>query len=193
LVQILTGGYEIDYFKTIGSLQSFDENVAAQMQWSENSIGMLFAPNNAWQSLLYLPPRMVLYLAAPLPNIAVSVPDLLTGSWSAWQHLMTMPSSVLNLLALPYALAGFALAWRRRRELPAPLVLHLTFWMVFMTIAGGNIIIHERYRLMMTLLFFACAWFGYTSCTRNQVRKFSLPWLCLLVAGGLFFLIYKTL
>lgn len=193
LVQQLAGGSEFDYLQKISSLQSFEGNIAVQMEWSDTSIGLLFTPNNAWQSFLYLPPRMLLYLAAPLPNVAVSVPQLIAGDWTAWQHLMTMPTSVLNLLVLPYAMAGFALAFKRRREQPAPLVLHFTFWVTFVAISGGNIIIQERYRVMMTLLLFACAWIGYTSCTRAQVRRFAYQWFGILSIGVVFFLSYKIL
>lgn len=194
LVQQLTGGYQnVSYLAAITYAQSFADNVAANAEWSEHSVGLLLAPNNAWQSLVLLPPRMVLYLAAPLPNIAASVSDLFTGSWSAWQYLMTMLTSVLNLLALPYALAGFAFAWKHRRERPALLVLHFSFWMTFIAIAGGNIIIHERYRVMMTLLLFACAWLGYTSCNRGQVQRFAYPWFGLLTIGAIFYFGYKML
>lgn len=193
IVQQLTGGYNIDYLRMLMGVQSFEGNVAAQMEWGEKSLGLLLAPNNFWESTLYLSPRMVLYLAAPLPNIAVSVNDLLVGSYYAWQNLMTILTGVLNLLVLPYAMAGFAFAWKHRREQPAPLVLHFAFWMVFIAIAGGNIIIHERYRLMMILLLFACAWLGYTSCTRGQVRRFAYPWFGLLAAGAVFYASYKML
>jgi len=193
LAQQHMGGYDMDYMRTLSKVVSFEGNVAAVSEWSENSIGLLLAPNNVWQALLYMPPRMILYLVAPLPNITFSVSELIAGSWSEWQRLMSIPTSMLNLVVLPYAMAGFARAYKRRRAQPAPLVLHLTFWITFMAIGGGNIIIHERYRLMMTLLLFACAWLGYTSCTRMQVRSFAIPWFGLLAAGAVFYLSYKML
>ena len=195
LIQQSTGGNGLDYFSMLETLQSFDDNVASDMEmsWSENSIGLLLAPNNPWQAIFFTPPRMALYLIAPLPNVFVPVSDLMAGSWSAWQGLMTVYSSVLNIIVMPYALVGFSLAWRQRRTRPAPLVLHLTFWMTFLAIAGGNIIIHERYRVMMTLLLFACAWFGYTSCMPRQIRRFAYGWYGLLTAGALFYVGYKSM
>lgn len=193
LVQNIVGGYDIDYLATLDSMRSFETNVAADagVQWSGNSIGLLLAPNNAWQSVLYLPARMVLYLAAPLPSVAVSVTELINGSWSAWQHLMTIPTSAMMLLGLPYALAGLAQAWRLRRHQAAPLVLHITFWITFMAVAGGNIIIHERYRLMFTLLLFACMWFGYTRCTRRELKRWAMPWFSLIALSAVFYTGYK--
>ena len=134
---------------------------------------------------------MVLYLAAPLPNVAVSVPELISGSWSAWQSLMTILTSVMMLLGLPLTLASAAQAWRFRRYQSAPMVLHITFWITFMAVAGGNIIIHERYRIMFTLLLFTCVWFGYTRCTRREVKRWAIPWFSLLAAGGVFYTYYK--
>jgi hypothetical protein len=193
LIQNLIDGADIDYLAALESVQSFESNIAssANTSWSDNSIGLLLKPNNALQALLYLPPRMVLYLAAPLPNIAVSVPELMSGSWSAWQSLMTIPTSAMMLLGLPFALAGAAQAWRFRRSQPAPMVLHITFWITFMAVAGGNIIIHERYRVMFTLLLFTCMWLGYTRCTRREVKRWAIPWFSLLAAGGVFYTGYK--
>ena len=192
-VQELTGGYDISFVKTYNSLQAFEENVASHMDWSANSIGLLIAPNNAWQSVLYLPIRMVLYLAAPIPNVALSVSELINGSWGAWQNLMTIPTSAMMLLGFPFALAGSAQALRFRRIHTGPCVLYITFWSTFMAVAGGNIIIHERYRIMSTLLLFACMWFGYTRCSRHEVMRWALPWFGLLAAGAVFYMSYKSI
>jgi hypothetical protein len=193
VIQKIMGGYQVDYVQILRDVKSFKDNIASQIVWSENSIGLLFAPNNAWQAVMFLPPRMVLYLVAPLTEVAVSVSDLLAGSWIAWELLMTAASSVLNILALPYALAGFAYAYKFRKQNPAPLVFHLSFWITFIAIAGGNIIIHERYRLMSTLLLYACAWLGYTSCTKSRVQRFAFPWYALLAAGAVLCIAYKML
>ena len=136
---------------------------------------------------------MVLYLAAPLPNVAVSLSDLVDGSWGAWQNLTTIPTSVMMLLGFPFALAGAAQAWRIRIHQPAPLVLHITFWITFLAVVGGNIIIHERYRLMFTLLLFASMWFGYTRCSHRDIKRWAKPWFSLLVAGAMFYIGYKFL
>lgn len=192
-VQQVIGGQDINYLKTLDSLQSFEGNVASSMEWSDNSIGKLIAPDNAWQALLYLPPRMVLYLVAPLPNVAVSMTELINGSSGAWQSLMTIPTSAMMLLGLPFALASAVQAWRLRHHQPAPMVLHITFWITFIAVAGGNIIIHERYRVMFTLLLFACMWFGYTRCSRREVMRWALPWFGLLATGAAFYMGYKLI
>lgn len=193
IVQQLAGGSNVDYLILVSRMQSFENNVASSAlnQWSENSIGLLLSPDNVWQALLYLPARMLLYLVTPLPNVAISLSDLIAGSWSAWQRLMTIPNSLLNILGLPYVLVGFAGAYKRRARHPAPLVFYIGFWIMFVSIAGGNIVIHERYRVMMTLLLFACAWLGYTSCTRSQVRTFAVYWYGLLIASAFFYISYK--
>ena len=192
-IQNFAGGADINYLNMLERLQSSESNAASSenSSWSDNSIGLLLKPNNALQALLYLPPRMVLYLAAPLPNIAVSVPELMNGSWSAWQSLLTIPTSAMMLLFLPFALAGAAHAWRFRRSQPAQMLLHITFWITFMAVVGGNIIIHERYRVMFTLLLFTCVWFGYTRCTRREVKSWAMPWFGLLTISAVFYVVYK--
>ena len=104
---------------------------------------------------------MVLYLAAPLPNLG----GLAGGGWAAWQSLMAMITSALNLVLVPYVLAGTLAAWRQRRWLPGLMVVVIAFWVIFAAVVGGNVIIHERYRVMSSLLFFAVAWIGYTMLT----------------------------
>lgn len=190
-IQNLAGGTDVNYLSSLENLQSTGNSFLDNQEWSENSIGLLLYPHNIWQTFLFLPPRMVLYLAAPLPNVAVSVTELIDGSWNAWQNLMTILTSVMMLLGLPFALAGAAQAWRLRHNQPAPLALHVTFWITFMAVAGGNIIIHERYRVMSTLLLFACMWFGYTRCSRREVKRWVLRWFILLAAGAVFYIGYK--
>jgi len=193
LVAQMTGGYHIDYLSITQRILSFEGNVAARMEWSENSIGLLLAPSGLLEAILFVLPRTVLYLVAPLPDISISIKDLLDGSWLAWQRLCTIPTSLLMIGALPYALAGFSQALKQRKHRPAPMVLHISFWITLLGISGGNIIIQERYRIMMMPLMFACAWLGYTSCSSRQVSRFAYPWFGLLAVGAMFYLAYKTL
>jgi len=188
------GGYDFDVGKTLQTATSAKENIALlnpAMEWSENSIGMLLMPEGLLQSILFLPPRMVLYLVAPLPNVFVHVRDLLAGSWGAWQKLLTMLSSVINVLAIPYALASFVQSIKTRKANAAPLVLHISYWVTFMAIAGGNLIIHERYRVMAALLLWGCAWLGARTCSQSLIIRTSLLWYGLLTLGALFCVVYK--
>lgn len=194
ILQETLGGYGFDYAAALSGIQSAEQNIALQMEWwSERSIGLLLMPDNLLQAILFLPFRMVLYLAAPLPKIAVSIPDLVSGSWSAWQSLMTIPTSVLMLLLFPYVLAGTSLAWTVRKVLPGYLIVPIAFWVNFAAVAGGNLIIHERYRLMFTLPFFACDWIGYTRSKQVSVKRWAIPWFGFLSVAALFYLAYKLL
>lgn len=189
------GGYGFDVVNAIQHVISAKENIAltADMDWSDNSIGMLLMPEGWLQSILFLPPRMVLYLVSPLPNIWVSVSDLLAGSWEAWQKLFALLSSVINVLAFPYVLASFAQSIKRRKENAAPLVFHISYWVTFVAIAGGNLIIQDRYRVMATLLLWGCAWLGSRTCSKRLIVRTSLLWYGLLTLGALFYISYKGL
>ena len=194
LMQEITGGYNsgrVDLFAKFQNISSFEANVASKFEWSQNSVGLLLAPNGLFQTTLFLFPRTLLYLVAPLPNIAVSISDLIAGSWMAWQKLFTIPGSMLNIISMPYAFAGFALAYRQRKQKPAPLAIFIIFLITLLAIAGGNIIIHERYRLMMTLLLLASAWLGYTSCTRKQIKIYAMFWYGFLACAAVFYIKYK--
>jgi hypothetical protein len=193
LIQKLAGGGEIDYFSTLETLQALDSSFSDQQVWSNNSLGLLLTPTNIWQTFLFLPARMVLYLVAPLPNVSISAIELINGSWNEWQRLMTISGSFLMLLGLPFALASTLQVWRIRRYQPSPLVLHIAFWITFMAVAGGNIIVHERYRIMFTMLLFACIWFGYTRSPRREVKRCALYWFGMITTGGILYIGYKYL
>jgi hypothetical protein len=193
LIQQVTGGYDVDYINTLDSITSLENNIAADMEWTEASVGLLLAPNSPWQAVAFLPPRMILYLAAPLPRMEVPISDLLDGRWEAWQLLMTLPTSVLMLLGFPYVLAGTAKAWHDRHKFPSVPIIPIVFWVTFVAVAGGNIMIHERYRVMFTLLLFACMWLGHTQCRPVAVKRWALLWFVMLGVAALFYLVYKVI
>jgi hypothetical protein len=191
IIQELIGGYDIDYQKILYGLQSFNNNIASDMEWSENSIGLLLVPHNGLEAILFLPLRMVLYLAAPLPNPLPPIAELIGGSWSAWQRIMTAPTSIFMLLGFPYVLAGLKYTWTIRSYNPTSLIFQVTFWITFIAVAGGNLIIHERYRLMFSMMLFACMWIGYTRAERSIVKKYSFIWFGLLTVGAIFYMGFK--
>lgn len=187
------GGYDFDLGTALRAVTTARGNIALSddVEWSEKSIGMLFIPGSAVEAVLFLPPRMVLYLAAPLPSILFSIRELSDGSWVAWQNLLTILSAVINLLVMPYVLASLVRSIKTRKADAAPLVLHISYWITFMAIAGGNLIIHERYRVMASLLLWGCAWLGARTCPKHQIVSVSLLWYSLLAMGAVFYLGYK--
>jgi hypothetical protein len=195
IIQGMMGSIDIDYFAKLSSLQNFEKNIirASEVNWSENSLGLLLVPNSLLEMFIFLPFRMVLYLAAPLPNITVSLSGLIVGEYFEWERLMTFPTSVLMLLGFPYVLAGSSHAWRNRIQFPALLVIPIGFWTTFVAVAGGNNLIHERYRLMFTLLLFACMWLGFTQSRVSSVKRWATLWYVLLAAAAVFYMGYKFL
>jgi hypothetical protein len=188
-------GYDFNFQEALQTAFSAKDNVALGpdliLGWSENSIGMLLMPEGVLQSVLFLPARMILYLLAPLPKILVPINDLVAGSFLAWQNLMTLMSSLINIFTIPYALASLVHSIKIRKENAAPLVFHIPYWITFAAIAGGNLIVHERYRVMASLLLWGCAWLGWTTCPKNLINKMSFLWYGLLALSALFYLFFK--
>lgn len=191
IIQAVTGGYDFDFAVALSTVQNIEGNVANEVGWTNNSVGLLLSPNNFIQSLFFTLPRMVLYLVSPLPNIAFSLNDLTRGSWSAWQSLMTTSSSVIYIMLFPFVLIATINSYRNRILYPGQILLVSVFWITFASIAGGNIIIHERYRIMMTPLFIACAWLGYIEFRNNQKLIIGVSWFGLLAFFIIFYMIYK--
>jgi hypothetical protein len=191
LMQTILGGYDMSYYDQISRIQSYSE-FESNYEWSNQSIGLLFAPKNLLQSVIYIPPRMYLYLMAPLPNVSsLSINGLIQGRWADWQLLMTLPNSVIILLGFPYTLASTEQAWRNRIHQPISLIIPITFWITFIAVVGGNVIIHERYRSMFTLLLFVSMWLGYTRCKYWEVKRWAWLWYALLGLSSVFYIVYK--
>jgi len=191
----ISGGYDYNFLGQLNSLQNFANNIASnsRMNWSDNSFGLLLVPNSLLEVLVFLPVKMILYLASPLPNIGISLSGFVAGDYSQWLRLMTISTSVLMLLGFPYVLAGSAHAWRNRIQFPALLVIPIGFWVTFAAVAGGNIIIHERYRLMCTLLLFSCIWLGFTQSRVSSVIRWAGFWYGLLATVAFFYVGFKFL
>lgn len=189
--------FDFDILGNFDIIFSSKNNIATSdefaNEWSENSIGKLLLPDNFIQSLLFLPFRMMLYLIAPLPNVLPNIEDLINGSREAWQLLLTSPSSILNILFFPYALASLARSMKYKNTDPSLLLIHVPYWITFIAISGGNLIIHERYRVMATTLLFTCVWLGYVKCTKNEVFLAYKYWIIMLTTGLFFYSIFKFL
>lgn len=191
VLQAKLGGYEVDVLGALESTQSFESNVASSdlNSWSENSIGLLLMPSNNFEAIIFTPLRMILYVLAPIPNISLSLRDMYLGNWVEWQKALTLISSMLMVLGVPYLLSGFHHVVKYRKFEQVGLVLYSTFWIYFIAICGGNLIIHERYRVMISIIFFTCVWYGYTR--GKEKAKYTMLWYGLLLLLAFFYFIYK--
>lgn len=157
---------------------------ADDRNWSNNSVGKLLIPNNTIESIVYVPLRMILYLASP-PISNISISDLLDSNYVAWQTLLQGAMALANVIILfPLAVSSLIKSIRFRKKNSGPLMLHLAYWITFAAIAGGNLIIHPRYRVMATMLLVACAWLGSRTCSKKLICQVSFVWYFLLISGG---------
>lgn len=183
---VLFGAYqEIDYVALLLAAAAQNVDYLDDFQWSDQSIGRLLIPSNVFEAIIFTFPRLVLYLVAPLPNVSIDWIGLATGNWESWQFMLMLLSSVVYLSLFPYCLASLVEAIKTRGE---ALALHIPFWITMFAIAGGNQIIHERYRLMAVPLMWGCIWLG---ARRSLVRQMYYFWFGLLLAGGVFYLLFK--
>jgi hypothetical protein len=183
-------GYEFDYASLIQWVTRGDEVFLSAHTWSERSIGRMFIPGNLWEAILFTPIRMFFYLVAPLPNINIDPAGLVDGNWEDWQSLMSILSAILYIGLFPFAIAAFIRALGNR-EKRSGLVFQIPFWVTMTAIAGGNQIIHGRYRVMAVLILWGCIWLGWTGDRDRLLRRSYLLWLAILTAGGIFYAVKK--
>ena len=185
--------FDFDLDETVRNIILPSDNFALSedAEWTSDSIGRMLIPNGALQAILFTPPRLLLYLLAPLPNLKVSLADMLGGSWEAWQYLCLLLTAIANVAMMPFALASLGASIRNRIENSAPLILHLSYWITLIALAGGNLVIHERYRVMTSMMLFAIAWLGYTGGNRRALFRASLLWYGLLGLAAALYLAVK--
>lgn len=100
-------------------------------------------------------------------------------------------SALINAVIFPRAMASLIQAWKERHRNRAALLFHIPYWVTFAAIAGGNLIIHERYRVMVAALLWSCAWLSVHNCPPALVRKTTLAWISVLAAGAFFYGLVK--
>jgi hypothetical protein len=185
------GGFNTDYLELLETTTKSSENAAQGFEFSNNSIAVLLMPNGVGESILFLPLRMVLYLISPLPATNFSFYSLYMGSYYAWQNLLVVLSSGLNIILFPFCLAGFWDSVFHRKSKRVIYSLHLAYFIVLMSVAGGNLIIHERYRIMAYMLMIISSVVGYYNAPKILMRKMNMAWYAFLSLAACFYLMYK--
>lgn len=158
---------------------------------SQRSIGQLLIPGTLLEAVGTALPRAVLDIVAPIPKLGFTLSGLLQGSWLDWQSLMVTLSALLNIALFPLAIASLIHTVRNRESGRAGFVFHVPYWTLLVSIAAGNYIIHERYRVMAVLLLWGCIWLGAFS-PKRLVRQSYLGWFAVLGAGAISYLAYKS-
>jgi hypothetical protein len=186
------GAYEFDVVRLFAHFTSESAVLTnSEFEWATDSIGLMLIPQGVAESILFLPARTVLYWIAPLPQVPIDLDGLANGTWFAWQNLVGFLAAVVNLFLVPCALASLMYAIRRRNQDSGVIILHIAYWVSLLAIAGGNLIISERYRVMALPLLFACAWHGARLKERKFLYAAVLVWAIVLLMGAAAYLALK--
>ncbi|CAO5676031.1 MAG: hypothetical protein HEEMFOPI_01991 [Holosporales bacterium] len=121
----------------------------AYYNWSENSLGKKLLPNSKTQEVLFSIPRGVLYFFSPFKEVF---------QFNQSQNLISKLEIVGNALAafvdlliLPFLISFFIRSKEKHYRL---LYFYLFTWLTtWAAIAGGNIMIHVRYRTLHEFLY----------------------------------------
>lgn len=185
-IQILIGGVGFEYDHILLGLIDYKNNIASNMEgnWTENSIGRLITPDSILSALFFIPLRMILYIIAPIPNIEIILFDM--------NGFMFGITSLAMIFLFPYVIAGSINSFNGYASNREKLI-YAFFWTIFISIAGGNMIIHERYRVMQDMLFFGCSWLGYMNCKPRNLQTYFFIWYLVLFSGAIFYFSYKNI
>lgn len=185
-------GYDFFSFATMfENVLGTHQQLESEIGFTKNSISQLIIPNNSVQAFIFIWPRLILYIVAPIPTIQFGFSGLLAGSFGDWFTLAVTVSAALNIIFFPWAVASLIYSLRERAVRWKELVFHIPYWSLILSVAAGNQILHERYRLMTTILFWGCVWLGMTTCPNGLIKKVVIVWFLFLGFAGLGFFIYK--
>ncbi len=165
------GGYEFTY---AGSFAADHGEFERSFEgWSENSVGAALLPNNALQAVLFSPVRAGAYLVAPWPGYSFRASELARVESGAWHGLASALSVLVYLALSPLVVAATLWAWRERA---APTRSFVVVMMILLcAVAGGNVIVHERYRIMVMPWYLATAWLGVEAPSVDKLRGKIIP------------------
>ena len=188
------GGYSLDINEIIKKrtqVELRDEYLETR-GWTEKSIGRQLVPINIFEAIIYTPIRMILYIITPLPTIDAPLKELFIGDYTSWARLMHALTSIGYICLFPFVISSLIKSIRGGKYTKSNyLLLQIAFWSVFIVVAGGNVMLHPRYRVMSDLFFFGCAWLGFTTSSRKFINQLLLLWCILLITGFIFYVAYK--
>jgi hypothetical protein len=171
------GGYGFSVTEMVQTTSRVDSTLGDEaLVWAESSLGRRLIPTSTLESIAFTAPRLLLYILAPLPAPNVTLEELLRGSWFAWQGLLMAASAAINVILFPLALASLWTSIANKSASDPHRLVSLALWITLIAIAGGNLIIHERYRVMATPLLWVTAWLGLHSSTRTTTGVISISW-----------------
>jgi hypothetical protein len=182
------GADPIEFGELLARVTVQNPDFVAEMTWSDRSIGQLLLPSGPVQAALFVPPRLLLYIVAPLPSIRFGLEGLVLGDWSDWQYLAATASAVLYILLIPLAFAALASALRKKDR--SILAFQIPCWLLFVAVAGGNYIIQERYRLLAVPFLWGCIWLGLGAPRRTRLLAY-LVWFGILTLSAGAYVRYK--
>lgn len=185
------GSYKFEVSALYSLATSRDEKYLADMKFTDRSLTMLIIPDTPLEAVAFAPIRMMFYVVAPLPTIRVDLASLIAGYWDAWQSGLSLLSALFYLSCFPLAIASLIWSIRQRDERRA-LAIHVPAWATFLAISAGNVIVHERYRIIAIPFLCGAIWLGLS--TPMQLRfKVYAAWGGLWFSALAFYVGYKFL
>ena len=151
--------------------------------WTSSSIGRLFVPTNIFESILFIPVRIVAHLLAPLPNI-----NIFWATPLYIQHLVAVVSATIYLGFMPkvFASAYYAIRYVQYRGL---LLMLLPLSVILLAVSWGQPFIHERYRIMVIPFLVSSALLPVPKGSVTTIICFL--WYGLMLMGSMLYVGYK--
>lgn len=191
-VNKLLGGNAPSIFDILASIIDSSKNIALNnpdFNFNDRSLTLLLIPNTLFEVLFFTPIRILAYLVNPFQNLFYILINF--DAASGIEELCKAITALINIIICPLLIGGIFYAIRNKN---LNLLLFLTpYWTILFVVGGGNMIIHERYRVMSQALIFPAIYILFN--TLNFGKIFSLylySSITVILYLGLFF-IYKAI
>ena len=185
-------GYDFFSFSTMfENVLGVNRQLEGEIVFTKNSISQLLIPTNSIEAVIFILPRLILYIVAPIPTIQFELFGLMSGKFADWLMLTVTTSALLNVVFFPWTVSSLINCLKNRSAKWRELAFHIPYWSLMISIAAGNQILHERYRVITTIFFWGCVWLGITTCPKSLIKKVAIAWILFLGFSGVGFVIYK--
>jgi hypothetical protein len=147
------GGNALSIFESLESIIDSSKNIALNnpdFNFNEGSLTLLLIPGNYFEVIFFTPIRTLAYLINPFQNLVNILANF--DTLSSIEELCKAITALINIIICPLLIGGLFYAIKNKNL--NLLLFFIPYWTILLVIGGGNMIIHERYRVMSEALIF---------------------------------------
>lgn len=107
------GAADFIFERLIRAFVGQDETALYSWEWSDRSLGQLLIPRNFFETILFIIPRALVYLASPLQQVTFEINEMISGEWESWHNFFRTMSALVYVSLMPYSLSTLCVLYNK--------------------------------------------------------------------------------